>query len=402
MSGQTNTTQGNQIARALAERRLIVVCGSGGVGKTTTSAALACAAAQQGRKVLVLTIDPARRLASALGLSELDNEPRKVSSSLFRAQGLVMKGKGELWAMMLDTKRTFDDVIRRYAPRPELAEQILGNLIYQQVSDALAGTQEYMAMEQLYELTRDDKYDLIVVDTPPTQHALDFLDAPERMMNVLDSGVVKLVWGGARKVGKSYLSWLRRSTKVVASLFERITGGELFGDMAEFFQAFDELYAGIRDRSNEVKQMLKSDQTLFFLVTSPAPSSMQESQYFLGKISGYGVTLGGIIVNRVHRLTDGTVPVEGALPEAKLIIDCLVKTQDSMVKDLRLKTLIDELLAAWQSYAAMASHDQHQIERLTAGHSAQVMQVPYFDSDIHDLQGLNRLGGYLLTPKSYG
>jgi anion-transporting ArsA/GET3 family ATPase len=397
MSEMSDMKCDSQIARAIAERRVIVVCGSGGVGKTTTSAALACSAAQMGRKVLVLTIDPARRLATSLGLETLDNEPRKVSSALFRAQGLTLKSKGELWAMMLDTKRTFDDVIRRYAPSTEVAERILGNLIYQQVSDALAGTQEYMAMEQLYELTRNDKYDLIVVDTPPTQHALDFLDAPERMMNVLDSGVVKLVWGGARKVGKSYLNWLRRSTKLVASLFERITGGELFGDMAEFFQSFDELYAGIRDRSNEVKLLLKSDQAVFFLVTSPSPSAMQEAQYFLGKIASYGVTLGGIIVNRVHRLADGTVPAVDALPDAKTIIALLGTADPALLADPRLKPLVSELIAAWQRYAALASHDQGQIALLKARRSASVTQVPYFDSDIHDLQGLNRLSEFLLS-----
>lgn len=397
MSAPDTIADTDQIASAIAERRLIVVCGSGGVGKTTTSAALACAAAQLGRKVLVLTIDPARRLASSLGLEELDNEPRRVSPALFREQGLTLKGKGELWAMMLDTKRTFDDVIRRYAPRPELAEQILGNLIYQQISDALAGTQEYMAMEQLYELTRDDKYDLIVVDTPPTQHALDFLDSPDRMMNVLDSGVVKLVWGNARKAGKSYMDWLRRSTKLISSLFERITGGELFGDMAEFFQSFDELYDGIRGRSKEVKSLLQSDQTLFFLVTSPVPSAMQEAQYFLGKISSYGVSLGGIIVNRVHRLADGTVPASDALPEARSIVKCLASSHAKLADDKQLKVVVDELIVAWQHYAKLAQQDQHQIGQLSAGRKTQITQVPYFDADIHDLQGLAQLSDYLLT-----
>ena len=378
------------LAAALAEKRLLVVCGSGGVGKTTTSAALACAAAQQGRKVLVLTIDPARRLASSLGLSELDNEPRKVSPALFREHGLALSGKGELWAMMLDTKRTFDDVIRRYAPRPEVAERILGNLIYQQISDALAGTQEYMAMEQLYELTRHEQYDLIVVDTPPTQHALDFLDSPDRMMSVLDSGVVKMVWGNARKAGKTYLTWLRRSTKLVASLFERITGGELFGDMAEFFEAFDELYDGIRNRSSQVKTLLQGDGTLFFLVTSPLPSAMQEAHYFLGKISSYGVPFGGIIVNRVHRLADGTVPGAEAMPDAKTIASCLGEGKP-------LKSLVNELLVAWQRYAALAQHDQQQIQQLVARTSTPVTQVPYFDADIHDLEGLNQLSAYLLA-----
>lgn len=397
MNESASIPNDNPIERAIASRRVIVVCGSGGVGKTTTSAALACAAAQRGRKVLVLTIDPARRLASSLGLSELDNAPRKVSPTLFREQGLSLSGKGELWAMMLDTKRTFDDVIRRYAPRPELVDQILGNLIYQQVSDALAGTQEYMAMEQMYELTRGDKYELIIIDTPPTQHALDFLDAPDRMMNVLDSGVVRLVWGGARKAGKSYLDWLRRSTKLISSLFERITGGELFGDMAEFFQSFDELYDGIRGRSNEVKQLLQSDQTLFFLVTSPAPSAMQEAQYFLGKIASYGVTLGGVIVNRVHRLADGTVPKAGALPDAKSVVKCLLASGAVLGDDRNVKVVVDELLTTWRNYTALAQQDQHQIAQLTAGRGTQVTQVPYFDSDIHDLQGLNQLSAYLFS-----
>ncbi len=395
VKGAAKTTNDKDIVTMLREKRLLVVCGSGGVGKTTTSAAMACAAAQAGRKVLVLTIDPARRLASSLGLSELDNDPRRVAPELFAAQGLPMKG--ELWAMMLDTKHTFDQVVARYSPRPEVAERILNNVIYQQISDALAGTQEYMAMEQLYELTRRNEFDLIVLDTPPTQHALDFLDSPDRMIGVLDSGVVKKVFGGAMKAGKTYLSWLRRSTKLVASLFERITGGELFTDMADFFQSFDELYDGISGRSKAVKQLLQSKDTLFLLVTSPSPSHMQEANYFLSKIDGYGVKLGGFIVNRVHRLADGSVPSADALPRVADVVDCLRAGNKTFSNGSNLEPLVAELLLAWTRYSALAQQDRLQIKQLQARAKVWVRQIPYFEADIHDLKGLDRINRHLMN-----
>ena len=389
----------NDLAVLLATKRLVVVCGSGGVGKTTTSAAMAIAAAQAGRKVLVLTIDPARRLAASLGLTELGNDPRKVDPALFQARGMPMKG--ELWAMMLDTKRSFDDAVRRHAPRPEVAQRVLDNTIYQQISDALSGTQEYMAMEQLSELTRDDTYDLLVVDTPPTQHALDFLDSPDRMIGVLDSGVLKKVFGGAAQAGKSYFGWLRRSTKMVASLFERVTGGEFFTDMVEFFSAFDELYEAMRNSSKRVKALLKGRDAVFVLVTSPQPSHMQEANYFLSRIDSYGVTLGGFIVNRVHSLADGTVPAGDAAPAPGQMARRLRASVPSLKANEQLEPLLHSLFAAWQRYAAMARQDATQIAQLEARTSVWVKQVPYFEADIHDLTGLDTLNRYLFSdPRS--
>lgn len=382
-----------ELAGLVADKRLVVLVGSGGVGKTTTSAAIACAAAQAGRKVLVLTIDPARRLASSLGLSELDNNPRHVDSALFHAQGLPMQG--ELWAMMLDTKRTFDEVVVRHAPRPEIAQQILGNSVYQQISDALAGTQEYMAMEQLYALTHKNEFDLIVVDTPPTQHALDFLDSPDRMMHVLDIGVVQKVFGGAVEVGKAYLRWVRKSTEVVAGLFERLTGGELFRDMSEFFQAFDELYDGFRSRSDEVKKLLQSKFTVFFLVTSPMPSHIQEAAYFLGKIDTYGMNLGGLIVNRVHPLPGEATPGTVSEPDHSGLIGCL-RDNHPAASDQCIEALADELLAAWERYRGLAEQDRAQIALLVARATVPVKLIPYFEADIHDLKGLDRLNSYLM------
>lgn len=385
------------LAAVLAAKRLVVVCGSGGVGKTTTSAALAMAAAQAGRKVLVLTIDPARRLAASLGLEALDNDPRRVNPALFKARGLPMKG--ELWAMMLDTKRSFDDAVRRHAPRPEVAERVLNNLIYQQISDALSGTQEYMAMEQLSELTRDATYDLLVVDTPPTQHALDFLDSPERMINVLDSGVLKKVFGSAARAGKSYFAWLRRSTRVVAGLFERVTGGEFFGDMVEFFAAFDELYDAMRNSSRRVKALLRSPDAVFVLVTSPQPSHMQEASYFLSRIDGYGVTLAGFIVNRVHALADGTPPTASAIPAVGRMAESLRASGLTVDAKTPLEPLLENLSLAWQRFSAMAAQDAEQIAQLQARTRAWVRQVPYFEADIHDLTGLDKLNGFLFADR---
>jgi len=386
--------QSPSLAGLLGDKRLIVLVGSGGVGKTTTSAAIACAEAQAGRKVLVLTIDPARRLATSLGLSELDNSPRHVDPALFHAQGLPMKG--ELWAMMLDTKRTFDDVVVRHAPRPEISRKILANPVYQQISDALAGTQEYMAMEQLYELTRKDEFDLIVVDTPPTQHALDFLDSPDRMMHVLDVGVVQKVFGGALEAGKNYFRWVRKSTEVVAGLFERLTGSELFRDMSEFFQAFDELYAGFRNRSNEVKKLLQGDSTLFFLVTSPLPSHVQEAAYFLGKIDTYGMHLGGFIVNRVHPLPGESLLEPLPVPDARRLRECLRDCAKTSASESRVESLTGNLLEAWQRYGALATQDRAQIATLAAQAKVLMKLIPYFDADIHDLKGLDRLNAYLM------
>jgi anion-transporting ArsA/GET3 family ATPase len=380
----------SSLAEKIADKRLVVLVGSGGVGKTTTSAALALAAAQGGRKVLVLTIDPARRLASSLGLSELDNTPRRIDPQLFAAQGLPMAG--ELWAMMLDTKRTFDEVVTRYAPRPEIARTILGNLVYQQISDALAGTQEYMAMEQIYTLTRANEFDLIVLDTPPTQHALDFLDSPDRMMHVLDVGVVQKVFGGAMEVGSSYVRWVKKSTELVAGLFERITGNDLFRDMSEFFQAFDELYAGFRARSHEVKLLLQSDATVFFLVTGPMASHVQEAAYFLGKIDSYGMNLGGFIINRVHQL-----PSPGALEvDEKSLVMALRKAVGTAAAEEQVLSLAQDLFSAWKRYGALVAQDQMQIARLSSRAGVLIKQVPYFDSDIHDLSGLNRLNQFLM------
>lgn len=380
------------LAGLIASKRLVVLVGSGGVGKTTTSAAIACAAAQEGRRVLVLTIDPARRLASSLGLSELDNNPRHVDPRLFLDQGLPMQG--ELWAMMLDTKRTFDEVVTRYAPQPEIAQTILKNVVYQQISDALAGTQEYMAMEQLYLLTRQNEFDLIVLDTPPTQHALDFLDSPDRMMHVLDAGVVQKIFGGAVQVGTTYLRWVRKSTEVVAGLFERITGSDLFRDMAEFFQAFDELYDGFRKRSHEVKRLLQSDSTMFFLVTSPLSTHIQEADYFLSKIDTYGMTLGGFIVNRVHQLPYAA-PTGITLEGIREFLHCI---RHPSATEEGINSLAGNLLEAWECYGSLVTQDRIQIARLKERSSALVKLIPYFEADIHDLGGLDRLNGYLMRP----
>lgn len=373
------------------DRRIVITAGSGGVGKTTTAAALGCAMALEGRRVLVLTIDPARRLANSLGLSELDNDPRRIDPALFSSQGMEMKG--ELWAMMLDTKRTFDQIVIRHAPRPELAQKILGNLIYQHLSDALAGTQEYMAMERLRELAASTDYDLIVLDTPPTQHALDFLDSPDRMMNMLDSGAIKALFGPAMKAGRSGLKLLQRGAEAVASMLERVTGSEFFTDMAEFFEAFEEMYDGFRNRSAEVKALLRDPGTVFFLVTSPHPSHVQEGLYFLDKIQTYGMNLGGFIINRTRLLEEGAGGA-GVLDPAT-VASCL-QAHGFPLDPSGGTEALRKLLESFSNWRALALQDHAQVEYLERKAPGRVKVIPYFDADIHDIGGLARLNAHLM------
>lgn len=294
----------NPITELVAHKEVIVCAGSGGVGKTTTSAAIAIRGAVEGKKTVVLTIDPARRLASALGLKELSNEPKKVDARKFSAAGLTPKG--ELHAMMLDTKTTFDKVVTQYAPSPEQAERIIANRFYRNISSTLSGTQEYMAMEKLYELYADGGYDLIVIDTPPTRNALDFLDAPRRMTEFFESRVLRWFLMPYLKAGGGLMRVANVAATGFLRIVKRIIGAEVLEDTAEFFKNLEGMYDGFKQRARDVANLLRSNATSFVVVTSPAAESVAEATFFAARLNEEDLPFGALVVNRVHpRIGDG-------------------------------------------------------------------------------------------------
>ena len=288
----------NPINELVSVKEIIVCAGSGGVGKTTTAAAIALRAAMEGKKAAVLTIDPAKRLASSLGLKELSSEPSKVSKQKFTSAGL--EPKGELYALMLDTKSTFDKVVQRYAPSEEQAQKIINNRFYRNISGTLSGTQEYMAMEKLYELHADGGYDLIVIDTPPTRNALDFLDAPKRLTDFFESRVLRWFLLPYMKATGGIMRIANVAATTFLRIVKKIVGAEVLEDTAEFFGNLEGMYDGFKQRAQDVAALLKSDITSFVVVTSPAEDSVTEATFFATRLNESGLPFGSLVVNRVH------------------------------------------------------------------------------------------------------
>ncbi len=366
----------------LLEGRDICVCaGSGGVGKTTTSAAIALGMAVRGLKVCVLTIDPAKRLADSLGLRELGNEASRVEPELFERHGIEMKG--ELWAMMLDAKATFDELVARQAPDEEARDRVLDNRIYQQISNALAGSQEYMAMEKLFELHTSGRFDLLVLDTPPTRNALDFLDAPKRLTQFIEGRSLRVFMkptGLAARVAG-------RGASVALSVFKRIVGFDLLADLAEFFNAFSGMVDGFQARAKRVNGLLADRRTCFLVVCGPQGEPIDEAVYFHRKLVEAKLPFGGVIVNKVHypaeRLRGDGDPadLEGALAER--------------LGDEGLARRVRENFA---DYQALAERDARNIEHLARElRTSGVIRVPYLDEDVHDLGGLAEIDRYLFA-----
>jgi anion-transporting ArsA/GET3 family ATPase len=273
--------------------RIVVCCGSGGVGKTTTAAALALRAAERGRDVVVLTIDPARRLAQALGLTELDNTPHEI-------EGIDRTAGGRLHAMMLDMKRTFDDIVVEHSD-PERAQQILDNPFYQSVSASFAGTQEYMAMEKLGQLYTAGTWDLIVVDTPPSRSALDFLDAPDRLGSFLDGRLIRVLSAPAKVGGIGAFKLLTGGVGLVTGLLGKLLGSNLLTEVQSFVAALDSMFGGFRERAEATYQLLKTDGTAFIVVAAPEPDAMREASYFTERLATDNMPLAGMLLNRMHR-----------------------------------------------------------------------------------------------------
>ena len=353
---------------------IIVCCGSGGVGKTTTSAALALRAAERGRKVVVLTIDPARRLAQAMGIEELDNTPRPVSD---------VQGGGSLDAMMLDMKRTFDEVVISQAS-PEKAEQILANPFYIALSSSFAGTQEYMAMEKLGQIHRDAQaegtYDLIVVDTPPSRSALDFLDAPERLSSFLDGRFVRLMLAPAR--GPARL--MTAGFSIITNSLTKILGAQFLKDLQTFVTALDTVFGGFRQRAQKTYSLLKADGTAFLVVAAPEPDALREAEYFVERLSDDGMPLAGLVINRASPAPAGTLSAEEALAAAERL-----RKDDA-------ESLTAGLLRLHADRSRMVQREGALRSRFAATHpQVETTVVPALAGDVHDLDGLRRVGSLL-------
>jgi anion-transporting ArsA/GET3 family ATPase len=356
---------------------IIVCCGSGGVGKTTTSAALALRAAERGRKVVVLTIDPARRLAQSMGIEALDNTPRPVTGA-----------DGHLDAMMLDMKRTFDEVVESQAS-PEKARQILENPFYIALSSSFAGTQEYMAMEKLGQLHRqakvDGSYDLIVVDTPPSRSALDFLDAPERLSAFLDGRFIKLMLAPAR--GPARL--MTAGFSIVTNALTKVLGAQVLRDMQTFVAAFDTLFGGFRQRAQKTFELLQADGTAFLVVAAPEPDALREAAYFVERLSEDDMPLAGLIVNRASPAPVGDLSADEAMAAA------------ARLRAGKKGSVTAGLLRLHADRVRLVEREARLRERFAAAHpQVPTAVVPALAGDVHDLAGLRRIGELLAESNS--
>ncbi|MFF5156394.1 ArsA family ATPase [Streptomyces sp. NPDC000348] len=307
--------------------RIVVCCGSGGVGKTTTAAALGLRAAERGRKVVVLTIDPARRLAQSMGIDSLDNTPRRV-------KGIDDSAGGELHAMMLDMKRTFDEIVEGHAD-PDRAAAILGNPFYQSLSAGFAGTQEYMAMEKLGQLRSRDEWDLIVVDTPPSRSALDFLDAPKRLGSFLDGKLIRVLLAPAKVGGRAGMKFLNVGMSMMTGALGKVLGGQLLKDVQTFVAAMDSMFGGFRTRADATYKLLQAPGTAFLVVAAPERDALREAAYFVERLAAEEMPLAGLVLNRVHGSGADRLSAERALAAAENLEDSGIVDQEDGKAGLR-------------------------------------------------------------------
>ncbi|MCP2278195.1 ArsA family ATPase [Nocardia amikacinitolerans] len=348
--------------------RVVVCCGSGGVGKTTTAAAIALRAAEMGRKVVVLTIDPARRLAQSLGVADLDNSPQRVA--------LGPEAKGELYAMMLNMRRTFDDMVLEHTS-PEKAEQIFANPIYQTLASSFGGTQEYMAMEKLGQLANKREWDLIVVDTPPSRNALDFLDAPKRLGNFLNGKMIRLIMAPGRGVGRFVTGAMSLAMRGVST----VVGGQLLKDASVFLQSLESLFGGFQDRADRTYALLSKPGTHFLVVAAPEPDALREASFFVDRLSTEQMPLAGLVLNRTHpALSD--LPADHALTAADQLAE-----SDS---------LTSSVLRIHADRVATAKREQHLLHRFTGAHPrVPMVPVTALPFEVCDLEALRAVGDQL-------
>lgn len=427
--------------------RIVVCCGSGGVGKTTTAAALALRAAERGRDVVVLTIDPARRLAQSMGLTELDNTPRRVA-------GVDETKGGSLHAMMLDMKRTFDEIVEQHAD-PERARQILENPFYQSLSSSFAGTQEYMAMEKLGQLHAGGTWDLIIVDTPPSRSALDFLDAPQRLGSFLDGRLIRILSAPAKVGGRGALKFLSAGMGLVTGALSKVVGTHLLTDIQTFVAALDTTFGGFRKRADATYKLLQAHGTAFLVVAAPEKDALREAAYFVERLDAEAMPLAGLVLNRVHETAAAQLSAERSaaaaetLLEQALDLDDLAESDDPddpddleagaeegnadedpgadpgadsghdspeepaadpgehaggeqasepgadgpSAEDLR---LVAGLLTLHAERLRMIGREERVRTRFTSIHpDVPLVEVPALPGDVHDLDGLRTIGGHL-------
>ncbi|GII86790.1 hypothetical protein Ssi03_47800 [Sphaerisporangium siamense] len=354
--------------------RIVVCCGSGGVGKTTTAAALALRAAERGRRVVVLTVDPARRLAQSMGLTELDNTPRPVAG---------VKGTGELHAMMLDMKRTFDEIIEAHAD-PERARQILTNPFYQSLSSSFSGTQEYMAMEKLGQLRRSDEWDLIIVDTPPSRSALDFLDAPERLGRFLDGRLIRILTAPAKAGGRSAFKLLNAGFGLVAGVLTKILGAQFLKDIQTFVAGLDAVFGGFRQRAEQTYRLLQAPGTAFVVVAAPERDAMREASYFVERLAEERMPLAGLVINRVHR---SPAPALSAARSTAAAEDLEARGEHELTA---------AVLRLHAGRMQLAAREHRERDHFASAHpTVPISEVPAMPEDVHDLAGLRRIGELL-------
>ena len=354
--------------------KVIVVCGAGGVGKTTTAAALALRAAEHGRRAVVLTIDPARRLAQALGVAELTNTPQRVD--------LGADHPGELHAMMLDMRRTFDDMVLENA-EPGRAEQILSNPFYQTIATSFSGTQEYMAMEKLSQLAASDQWDLVVVDTPPSRSALDFLDAPQRLSSFLDGRMIRLLSAPARAGGFGLRQVVGGAVGLAAKGVSTIIGGQMLNDAAAFVQAFETMFGSFRERSKATYELLRRPSTAFIVISAPEPDALREAAYFVDRLSTENMPLVGLVLNRTH-------------PTLCELSPALARDSAGKLDTAGDAELAAAVLRVHADQAVTAEREVRLLTRFTHAHPrVPLVGVPALPFEVADLEALRALGDEL-------
>lgn len=385
------SSNANGFGDIIAEKRILVCVGSGGVGKTTTAAALALAAARRGKKTLVLTIDPARRLANSLGLDELGHNVQQVPGDLLDTAGPRQPG-GELHAMMLDQKRAFDEVVERYASNPQAVKRILANPVYAQISGSLAGSQEYAAIAKLQEFDSQGEFELIIIDTPPTAHALDFLDAPEKLTRAIDSPAVE--WFRKMQTNRGGWSVVGRTGAYMFKRLSKFVGKRFLDDLSVFFTEFNDILGGFRQRAEEAFGLLRQDRVGFVLVASPESMAVREALYFHERLQSAAMPFSGFVINKVHDHAAADVDVAALV---RLLAD------DPEVAALNYQSSTHRIAAAairqaYDDMQTLSERDRTAIDHLRrrAGQDVRLVQVPFLRQDIHDIAHLGILGQFLV------
>jgi anion-transporting ArsA/GET3 family ATPase len=376
----------------IEHRHIVVCCGTGGVGKTTVAAVFAVEGARRGRNAVVVTIDPAKRLANTLGLDSLSDTPHEIDRRRWDPDGTAPPS-GRLSALMLDTKTTFDHLVTKYAADDEQAQRILANAFYRNVSTALSGTQEYMAMEKLYELHEEGGYDLIVVDTPPTRHALDFLDAPRRLTRLLDNRIFRVLMMPTR----AYLKAVGAGMQAFLRTVSRVVGSDVVNDVVAFFRAFEGMEEGFRNRSTEVLALLADPSSSFVLVTSPRRDSVEEATFFAERLSDSEIAVEGLVVNRVHP-SFGDERVEGLRARAETLVAKRAEAPDVEGDGAASAERLSTLYANLADFRQVAERERHHVAgvKARAGRAA-VAYVPFLARDVYDFDALGEVGRHMFS-----